>query len=112
MNSYVSKMEARQGKTFSFQLSTHRVDKLSRVTQTDEGHYIQQLDPPVYVPFNASPKIALYDLTFSNSFANIDKLFGNQTIEWAQATRRSSSGLREKDKSSREDYRNQKKMYC
>jgi hypothetical protein len=79
-------MEARQGKTFSFQLSTHGVDKLSRVSQTENGHYIQQLDPPVYIPFNAEPKIALYDLSFANTFRNIGPEFKNQTVEWAQAT--------------------------
>lgn len=79
-------MEARQGKTFSFQLSTHGVDKLSRVSQTENGHYIQQLDPPVYIPFNAEPKLALYDLSFANSFANIDPIFKNQTVEWYQST--------------------------
>jgi hypothetical protein len=72
-------MEARQGKTFSFQLSTHGVDKLSRVSQTENGHYMHPTvgSARVYTPFNAEPKLALYDLSFANSFANIDPIFKN-----------------------------------
>jgi hypothetical protein len=57
-----------------------------KTAQTENGHYIQQLDPPVYIPFNAEPKIALYDLSFANTFRNIGPEFKNQTVEWAQAT--------------------------
>ena len=71
---------AEQGRTLSFQLSTGNVDDLSNVTQTDKGHFVQVLNPPAYVPFYAEPKVALYALSFANTFANVEKTFGNDDI--------------------------------
>jgi hypothetical protein len=36
--------------------------------------------PPVFVPFNATPTVALYDLTFANTMANIDPVYDNDTL--------------------------------
>ena len=71
---------AEQGRTLSFQLSTGNVDDLSNVTQTDKGHFVQVLNPPAYVPFYAEPKVALYALSFANTFANVETAFGNDDI--------------------------------
>ena len=60
------------GRTISFQLSTSNTDKLANVNQLGDGHYVQKLNPPVPVPFYASPKVALWSLSFSNTFANVD----------------------------------------
>eukprot|EP01048_Picozoa_sp_COSAG05_P014664 COSAG05_NODE_1681_length_4286_cov_32.661810_3_plen_158_part_00 len=38
------------------------------------------LNPPAYVPFYAEPKVALYALSFSNTFANVETSFGNDDI--------------------------------
>ena len=39
---------AEQGRTISFQLSTGGVDKLSNVSETEVGHFVQQLNPVVH----------------------------------------------------------------
>ena len=71
---------AEQGRTISFQLSTGNVDQLSNVSQTQKGHFVQVLNPPAYVPFYAEPKVALYALSFTNTFANVETAFGNDDI--------------------------------
>ena len=71
---------AEQGRTISFQLSTGNVDQLSNVSQTEKGHFVQVLNPPAYIPFYAQPKVALYALSFANTFANVEKSFGNDDI--------------------------------
>jgi hypothetical protein len=71
-----------QGRTISFQLSTGGVDKLSNVSETEVGHFVQTLNPAPYVPFYAQPKVALYSLSFANTFTNIDSIFKNQTLDY------------------------------
>ena len=66
---------AEQGRTISFQLSTGNVEQLSNVSQTQKGHFVQVLNPPAYVPFYAEPKVALYALSFANTFANVRSNF-------------------------------------
>ena len=73
-------MDDRQGNTFSFQLTTKDTDDLSEVEEISMGRYEQQLTPPVFVPFNATPSCALYDLTFANTMANIDPVYDNDTL--------------------------------
>ena len=73
-------MEDRQGNTFSFQLTTKDTDDLTQVEEISMGRYEQQLTPPVFVPFNATPTVALYDLTFANTMANIDPAYENDTL--------------------------------
>ena len=68
---------AEQGRTISFQLSTGNVDQLSNVSQTEKGHFVQVLNPPAYIPFYAEPKVALYALSFANTFANVETAFEN-----------------------------------
>eukprot|EP01047_Picozoa_sp_COSAG01_P068281 COSAG01_NODE_9835_length_2327_cov_9.378815_1_plen_276_part_10 len=50
------------------------------VEKISTGRYEQQLTPPVFVPFNATPTVALYDLTFANTMANIDPAYNNDTL--------------------------------
>jgi hypothetical protein len=69
-----------QGNTFSFQLTTKDTDDLTEVEEISMGNYEQQLTPPVFVPFNATPTCALYDLTFANTMANIDPVYDNDTL--------------------------------
>ena len=73
-------MDDRQGNTFSFQLTTKDTDDLSQVERIGTGRYEQQLTPPVFVPFNATPTVALYDLTFANTMANIAPEHKNDTL--------------------------------
>jgi hypothetical protein len=73
-------MDDRQGNTFSFQLTTKDTDDLPQVEKISTGRYEQQLTPPVFVPFNATPTVALYDLTFANTMANIDPAYKNDTL--------------------------------
>ena len=73
-------MDDRQGNTFSFQLTTKDTEDLSQVERIETGRYEQQLTPPVFVPFNATPTVALYDLTFANTMANIAPEHKNDTL--------------------------------
>ena len=76
-------MANQSGRTISFQLSTSNTDKLANVSQIGDGHYMQKLNPPVPVPFYASPKVALWSLSFSNTFANVDhENFANDKLLW------------------------------
>lgn len=76
-------MANQSGRTISFQLSTSNTDKLANVSRLGDGHYVQKLNPPVPVPFYASPKVALWSLSFSNTFANVDhENFANDKLLW------------------------------
>jgi hypothetical protein len=41
---------------------------ISNVSETEVGHFVQTLNPAPYVPFYAQPKVALYSLSFANTF--------------------------------------------
>ena len=71
---------AEQGRTISFHLSTGNLGGLTNVSQTSKGHFVQVLNPPAYIPFYAEPKVALYALSFANTFANVETSFANDDI--------------------------------
>ena len=62
-----------QGRTITFQLSTVKTSDDSNLHES-EGHYNLTLNPRILVPFYAKPKVALYSMSFSNSFANLGKI--------------------------------------
>lgn len=74
-------MSSQTGRTVTFQLSTSLDDATKKVVKSQDQTYTQILNPPVQVPYFAKPQIALWSLSFANTFANIDhEVFGNDKL--------------------------------
>ena len=56
----------------TFQLSTSLDDDTKNVVKSPDHTFTQVLTPSVQVPYFAKPQVALWSLSFANTFANID----------------------------------------
>jgi hypothetical protein len=65
---------ASQGRTIVLQLSSKKTKDESNLRETEPGQFSLTLNPQIRVPFYANPKVALYNLSFTNSFKNVSRI--------------------------------------
>ena len=73
---------AEQGRTITLQLSSEKIKDASNLRSPEQGHYSLTINPRIMVPFYARPKVALYNISFANTFANVSQTqFKNATLK-------------------------------
>ena len=73
---------AEQGRTITLQLSSEKIKDASNLRSPEQGHYSLTINPRIMIPFYARPKVALYNISFANTFANVSQTrFKNATLK-------------------------------